>query len=98
VSAGGGEDPEVAVLAKEGDIFSDGDGGPSGEAAWEGDGDGFDGVDVDGESELAAFDGEVGVGDFGALGEGRAVFEEAVAEGGEEIVGRDLGLGAGRGG
>lgn len=68
-------------MAEEGDIFSDGDGGPSGEAAGEGYGNGFDGVDVDGESELAAFDREVGVGDFGALGEGGAVFEEAVAEG-----------------
>lgn len=36
------------------------------------------------------------VGDFGALGEIGAVFEEAVAEGGEEFVGRDLGLGARR--
>ena len=79
--AGGGEDPGVAVVVEDGDVFADADGGPGGEAVGEGDGDGLDGVDVDGEGDLAAFDGEVVVGDFGALGELGAVFQEALAEG-----------------
>lgn len=36
VGAWAGERPEVAIVAEEGDVFGDGDGGPSGEATGEG--------------------------------------------------------------